>query len=108
MRNYVPLFSRLALLFVSAVTLIAQADHTNAFTGTWKLNVAKSKFSQGPGPQSVTVTIAPDGTFTLDGVSPQGKPIKWSHPWSVEKEVPVDGIENGTIITKLQGHMADD
>jgi len=108
MRKHIPSFSWLVLLFVPAAVLVAQTDHTNAFTGTWKLNVAKSKFSPGPGPQSATVTIASDGTFTLEGVSPQGKPMKWSHPWSVDKEVPVDGIENGTIISKLQGRMADD
>jgi len=99
--------SRLTLLFAVAFVLIAQADHTNAFTGTWKLNVEKSKFI-GPAPQSATVTIAPDGSFTFEGVDQKGQPHKWSHAWSVDKEVPVDGIDNGTIMTKLQGHTADD
>jgi hypothetical protein len=98
---------QLALLFASALVLMAQADHTNAFTGTWKLNVEKSKFS-GPVPQSSTVTIAPDGTFTFEAVDQKGEPHKWSHAWSVGKEVPIDGIENGTIISKLQGRTADD
>ena len=100
--------SQLVLVFASAVAFTAPMDHTSAFTGIWKLNVAKSKFNPGPGPQSATVTIAPDGAFTFEGVSPQGKPNKWSHAWSVDKEVPVDGIENATIITKLQGRTADD
>ena len=108
MRKRLASLSRLVLLFVPALVLVAQTDHTNAFTGTWKLNVAKSKYSPGPAPQSVMVTIAPDGTFTLEGVGTEGKPMKWSHPWSVDKEVPVDGIENGTIISKLQGRTADD
>ena len=34
-----------------------------------------------------------------------GKPMKWSHPWSGGKEVPVNGVENGTIISKMQGRM---
>lgn len=108
MRKHLPSFSRLVLLFVPAAILVAQMDHTNAFTGTWKLNVAKSKFSPGPAPQSSMVTMAPDGTFTMEGVDSQGKPFKLSHPWSVNKEVPVDGIENATIITKLQGRTMDD
>jgi hypothetical protein len=51
-------FARLVLLFVSAVVLFAQTDHTTAFTGTWKLNGAKSTFNPGPAPKSVTVTNA--------------------------------------------------
>ena len=35
-------FARLVLLFVFAVVLFGQTDHTTAFTGTWKLNGAKS------------------------------------------------------------------
>ena len=50
------------------LVLIAQTDHTNPFTETWKLNIAKSKFTSGPAPQSTTVTMAPDGTFTMEGI----------------------------------------
>jgi len=108
MRKHCSSFLRLVLLLVPAVVLVAQTDHTNAFTGTWKLNVAKSKFTSGPPPQSATITIAPDGTFTMDGVDQKGEPNKWSHPWSVDKEVPLEGIENGTVISKLQGRTAED
>jgi hypothetical protein len=45
------------LLMLCALALVA-AD--NPFVGTWKLNVAKSKFSPGPPPQSQTVTIGAD------------------------------------------------
>jgi hypothetical protein len=38
----------------------AQTAQNDRFVGTWKLNVAKSKFSPGPPPKSATVTIAPD------------------------------------------------
>jgi hypothetical protein len=44
--------------------------------GTWQLNVAKSKFSPGPGPKSQTRTYAdsPDGTaLTIKSVSADGK-----------------------------------
>jgi hypothetical protein len=108
MRNPVRSYSRLVLLLVPAIILIGQTDRTDAFTGTWKLNVAKSKFSSGAAPQSATVTVAPDGTFTMEGVNEKGKPVKWSHAPSVDKEVPVDGIENGTIISKLQGRTVEE
>ena len=49
-------------LFVFSVAAWAADDPQ---TGTWKLNVAKSKFSPGPPPKSQTVTIVPFGN---DGV----------------------------------------
>jgi hypothetical protein len=103
MRRSFRLFSRLVLLLVPAILLIAQSGRPDAFTGTWKLNLAKSKFSSGAGPQSATITVTPDGTFTMEEVNEKGKPMKWSHASSVDKEVPIDGIENGTMISKVQG-----
>jgi hypothetical protein len=62
----------LALLVLFSVTAMG----ADLLSGTWKLNVAKSKFSPGPGPQSNTVKIesAGDGIkFVADGVDSQGK-----------------------------------
>jgi hypothetical protein len=57
MKKHLPLTTRLALLFVSSAVFVAQTQHITPFTGTWKMNVAKSKFSEGrPAPQSVTLT----------------------------------------------------
>lgn len=39
-------------------SLNAQA---NGLIGTWKLNVAKSKFSPGPAPKSMTITYSAEG-----------------------------------------------
>jgi hypothetical protein len=107
MRKHLHHVSRLILLFISAVLLVAQNQHITPFTGTWRLNVAKSKFNPPPGLQSATMTITPDGTSTVEIVDPQGKPLRYSYSWSVEKEVPVNGIEHATIITKLQDHTFD-
>lgn len=41
--------------------VLAQAQ-TDARIGTWKMNVAKSKYDPGPMPKSVTRTYAPYGT----------------------------------------------
>jgi hypothetical protein len=64
MRKHLPLTSWLVLLWASTVVLVAQTQHLTRFTGTWKLNVAKSKFHPAPPPRSVTVTWAPDGSYT--------------------------------------------
>jgi hypothetical protein len=49
----------------------------NNMLGTWKLDVAKSTFSPGPGPRSNTITIErwENGQkATSDGIDAQGKP----------------------------------
>jgi hypothetical protein len=46
---------------------------------SWKLNLAKSKFSPGPPPKSSTLTYLVEGqslTATLEGVDAQDKPTK--------------------------------
>jgi hypothetical protein len=94
----------LVLVFIIMCTLVAQAQHINAFTGKWKMNRAKSTFSPGPAPRSQILTFAPDGTFTLEGVDAEGKPVGWSHPWSGGAEVPIHGVENETSITNIRGN----
>lgn len=107
-KTYPLYFARLVLLLVSGVILFGQTDHTTAFTGTWKLNSAKSTFDPGPAPKSVTVTNAPDGTFKTESVDARGKPIKWSHAWSGGVDVPIDGIDNASILSKVQSHTLDE
>ena len=64
-----------ALLFISAG--LWAADATDPLMGTWKLNVAKSKYSPGQPPKSGTTTYEPYGKdgfkFTSDNVDAQGK-----------------------------------
>ena len=53
----------------------------NPFAGTWKLNLAKSKFDPGPAPKSLTRTIAAQGggaTYTFAGVGTDGASIAYS------------------------------
>jgi hypothetical protein len=55
---------------LSSSNLAAQT--TDNFIGTWKLNVALSKFSPGPGPKAVTVTFEKAGAgfkVTAKGVA---------------------------------------
>ena len=63
---------------LSSVPLLAQ---DNPFAGTWKLNLAKSKFEPGPVPKSQTRTVVAQGDgakYTFDGVAADGKPFSYS------------------------------
>jgi len=51
----------LSLLVVSILATTTFAQAPKALAGTWKLNTAKSKFSPGPAPKSMTVTYTPEG-----------------------------------------------
>ena len=51
--------------FVVALAVGTDAQAPKGMEGTWKLNVAKSTFSPGPAPKSMTVTYSSVGT---DGV----------------------------------------
>ena len=67
-----------ALLTVTSVA-IASPTAPNPFLGTWKLEVAKSRFSPGPGPKSQTRTYeeSTDGmmTITVKSVTADGKAV---------------------------------
>jgi hypothetical protein len=65
-----------ALLAVSAAIVIAAPPASDPAIGTWKLNVAKSTFSPGPGPKSQTRTYVetPQGiTLTVKTTAADGK-----------------------------------
>jgi hypothetical protein len=60
-----------AVVLWSSVALAAEN-----WLGTWKLNVAKSKYSPGPGPKSLTLKFeaTADGIkLTSDGMNSEGK-----------------------------------
>jgi hypothetical protein len=70
-----PFIFSLALLVVLALTATL-AYSADMFSGTWKLNVAKSKFSPGPPPKSNMQKIeAVDGGMKVvtDGENSEGK-----------------------------------
>jgi len=71
-------FLRTVLIGAGVVTLVAVASlaaQANSHVGTWRLNVAKSKYDPGPAPQSQTVKYeAWDNglKLTADGVDAKG------------------------------------
>ena len=107
MRKYRPSISRLVLLLMPTVSLVAQTQHRTAYTGTWKLNLAKSTYQPGTAPQSLNLRFTPEGNNIVSGVDKKGTPFEWAIPWSDGKEVPVEDIKNATAIQRIQGHTLD-
>jgi hypothetical protein len=68
----------LAVVVVASVVVFggtAFAQSSNSQVGTWKLNVAKSKYNPGPAPKSVTVKYEAAGAgvkVTVDSVGATG------------------------------------
>jgi hypothetical protein len=81
------------MVFSSSVVLAA-----DSWNGTWKLNLAKSKYGSAPAPKSQTLKFeaSPAGTkLTADGVDADGKPIHATWTSKMDgKEVPFEGNSN--------------
>jgi hypothetical protein len=82
------------LVLAAASPQIGFAQGTTA--GTWKLNIAKSKFTPGPPPKSSTLTFQTEGrtlTATTKGIDAQGNATRVVHgPFLYDgKSYPVTG-----------------
>ena len=105
MKKFFTIFSFVVLVLAGAGLVFAQTD---AHMGTWKLNVAKSKFNPGPGYKSETRTYTPtaDGyKFEGERVNPDGSTQKYGFTAKYDsKDYPVIGKDPGgadTIAVKL-------
>src|SRR5436190_13478815 len=88
-RQFAFVFALVVISLVALTTVVIAADNN---VGTWKLNMAKSKFSPGPAPKSQTLKIEAWGTdgvkFTSDGTGSDGKPTHY------EFQAKYDGKDN--------------
>lgn len=100
MKEMKKLLGSILLALTIPVALVAQMSPNDPAVGTWKLNVAKSKFSPGPAPKDSTVTIAEDNKVTVNGTGADGKDINYSLTPSEGTAVPVDGMEGTTMTQK--------
>jgi hypothetical protein len=77
------------------VSLSAQASAPRI--GTWKLNLAKSKYSPGPAPQSLTVKVEPSGQGekgTADFVNADGTRTTTQYTANYDgKDYPITGSQ---------------
>ena len=95
---------RLTLLAITVAVLvlgsIAQAADNQV--GTWKLNVAKSKYSPGPPPKEGTLTVEaiPNLKITIQGTDAEGKPVHMEFaPKYDGKDVPATGMPGADTIS---------
>ena len=79
------------------------AQESDARIGTWKLNVAKSKYSPGPAPQSVTMKVEASGQgekSTTEGVNAAGAPTKTEYTANYDgKDYPMTGSQNADTVS---------
>jgi hypothetical protein len=94
MKRIIALVPVLALSLVTSGVLLAQE---NPFIGTWKLNVAKSKFIGMQAPKSETRTVVAQGngeTVTYEGIAANGSPISYSFTSNLDgKDSPISGTQ---------------
>lgn len=94
---------RLALSFVFAAATALAAD---PFLGTWKLNVAKSKFLSEESMQELTIIWAANGDkLRVSGVgaSTEGRPLRYSYdPIYDGKDYPPAGAWNWDAVSNNQ------
>jgi hypothetical protein len=97
----IPRLLRVTLILacsVVALAVLAAAQPKDPFVGTWTLNVAKSKYSPGPAPKSVTVTYeaaGPGYKISVKTEPASGPTQEWSYTTGLDgKDSPVTGNPN--------------
>jgi hypothetical protein len=97
MRKHLP--GRLLGLIVGTIVIAlgagAQAQAPKALIGTWKLNLAKSRFNPGPAPKAMTIvySAAGEGVKIVADVTPaEGAAQRWEMSGNYDgKDNPITG-----------------
>lgn len=92
----------LVVLALFALGVVVTAQAPDPAVGKWTLNVAKSKFSPGPAPKSMTATISATGAtykVVVEGASADGAKINWEYSAAFDgKPHPVKGNPDGDMV----------
>jgi hypothetical protein len=103
MRNTKWAIIQTALLLAVLTLGVAATASPDALSGTWKMNPAKSKYSPGPTPKSLTVTIESDENnykVTAEGTDAEGKPTHVEYSAKFDgKDYPATGIPNADTVS---------
>lgn len=95
-RIFVSLAAVAAITMISSGLLPAQSMPQ---AGTWKLNVAKSNYSNGKAPKNEIRVVVPQGAgakYTFKGVAADGSPIDYSFTTHLDgKDEPIAGVGSG-------------
>ena len=89
MNGRMRVFAMIVVVLAAGSLLLAQ---DNPFVGTWKLNVAGSKFNPGPAPQSQTRTWETSGVVMVNSIGATGKASSYGYTIKGDrKEYPTIG-----------------
>ena len=97
-------FSGFAItILIAALALFVATAAADQSSGTWKLNVEKSKYSPGPAPKSLTVVVESDeNNYKLEatGTDSEGKPTHVQYSAKFDgKDYPVTGMANADTVS---------
>jgi hypothetical protein len=94
-------FGTTLLLAALAMNVVVSAA-ADQQSGTWKMNPAKSKYSPGPAPKSVTVKIESGGDnvkLNADGIDAAGNPTHVAYTAKYDgKDYPVTGVPSADMV----------
>ena len=100
---------RQASLFTAVAITLAVALGGTVFAqavGTWKLNLAKSKYQKGQAPKSATLVYEPAGAgirVTVDQLPAEGPAIHYAYTANYDgKDVPVVGNPNAETAARTR------
>lgn len=104
LRRWIP--GLVAAVFVLASASLTLAQDKDPANGTWKLNVAKSKFSPGPAPKEMTATIesaGPGRHVEVTGALGDGTALKWGYSGNYDgKDIRVTGTNPDADVVMLK------
>ena len=90
-------------LLVTALALSVPATAADQHSGTWKMNPAKSKYSPGPAPKSVTLKVDSDENgikIDSEGIGGDGNPIHIQYDAKFDgKDYPATGLPYGDTVS---------
>lgn len=93
----------LGIFIAVAVPVGLPAQTSDPASGTWELNLAKSKYSPGPPPKSQTRTYDISGQrvkYTAKGIDAQGKPTLVQYSATYDgKDYPITGSPDSDAIS---------
>lgn len=100
-------------ILISAIAAFALSA-SSPMLGTWKMNVAKSKYNPGPGPKAATMVYTQEGEWIVlksEVTGLDGKPVTNSNRYKLDgKEYPYNGpvMGKGTIaVKKIDDHHTE-
>jgi hypothetical protein len=95
MKRLINFFALLVAGAVVAGTLMAQM-HPPSFVGTWKLNLAKSKYEGTSAPKSLTRTVTAEGQglkYSFEGEAADGSKISYGFTTNLDgKDSAITGV----------------